>query len=137
MKNYLKTICPIDQLEEFIKEVNDILSETNFTPKSQFIIQLNKKSVLSGDMFTTYSTLQDLQFNTEDVINVIHNLQIEDYVESMLDERDVYSKPFHVFGKTINKKEVYIKFKIKKLRKKQIFCISFHYAKYPLKKKYK
>jgi len=44
--------------------------------------------------------------------------------------------PIWVFGKTIGKKEVYIKIQIGKPNK-SVICISFHLAKYPLDYPYK
>lgn len=38
-----------------------------------------------------------------------------------------------VFGKDINGRLVYVKLKIKGNNKKRVLCVSFHYAKEPMK----
>lgn len=65
-------------------------------------------------------------------------LKVEEYSETKIDKNDVTPLTLYVFGKVINGKLIYIKLKIRENERKQIVCISFHYAErdmeFPFKK---
>ncbi|MDL2302434.1 hypothetical protein LJC58_08780, partial [Lachnospiraceae bacterium OttesenSCG-928-D06] len=67
-----------------------------------------------------------------DLKNELIALTLTDYKENMRDNKRPDSSPFFVFGKCIGGREVYIKEKLRNRTK--VFCISFHFARYPLKK---
>ncbi|HOJ78435.1 MAG TPA: hypothetical protein PLZ08_10035 [Bacillota bacterium] len=106
--------------------------EIYFQTKNPFLIlYLKKKHEDPCDSSTTENTLLDLEYDSEDVRRELSQLEISDYIENIVDDKDSKLPPFWVFGKVINAKEIYIKLKIKSPKK--IFCVSFHYAKYKLK----
>ena len=63
-----------------------------------------------------------------DGIKLIKNLKVEEYSETKIDKDDVNPPILFVFGKGISGKLIYVKLKIRD-QKKQVVCVSFHYAK--------
>jgi len=98
-------------------------------------ILLKKKDEDDSDPYTTANTMLDLDYDTDDVKNEILSLNEKEYMETIKDDRDATRPPFWVFSKTIKKKDVYIKVKIRDKRKNKVFCVSFHYARFPVKNK--
>lgn len=82
--------------------------------------------------YSNMGTLIDLEFSMKDVIRVIKSLQLEDYCETLFDRQDEYPPLLYVFGKEISGKTIYIKLKIREIEER-IICISFHYARMPMK----
>jgi len=72
-------------------------------------------------------TMIILGFNTRDKIKEIKNLKVTDYVYSQVDIKD-RRDVFHVFVKTIQNTQIYIKIKLRVRKKgvKEIVCLSFH-----------
>lgn len=117
----------IYEVNRFLEELRNILSNK----ESILDIIPKKKHEDPCDSSTTENTLLDLEYDSEDVRRELSQLEISDYIENIVDDKDSKLPPFWVFGKVINAKEIYIKLKIKSPKK--IFCVSFHYAKYKLK----
>ncbi len=78
---------------------------------------------------STRYTMDDLEYTEEDVIEELRSLTLENYSGTLLDQDNPNPPLLYVFGKTINKKQVYIKLKLKGEQRKRILCVSFHYAK--------
>ena len=80
--------------------------------------------------------LVDLELRPVDRKAIIEALEVKDYSEGPLQERLYGGADMWVFGKTIKKKEVYIKITIGATGS-AVICISFHLAahkmNYPLK----
>ncbi len=53
-------------------------------------------------------------------------------METFIDDKDNSLPPFFVFGITIKNGEVYIKAKIRDRKNCKVFCVSFHFARFPL-----
>ena len=87
------------------------------------------------DPCTTENTMLDLDYDTEDIKNELLSLTEKDYIETIVDDLDSGRSPFRVFGKLVKNKDVYIKAKIRNKTANQVFCVSFHYSRHPLKKK--
>ena len=80
--------------------------------------------------YSTPFTLLDLDYGSEDVIERIKELTIENYSESLVDRDNLEPLAvLFVFGKDINERLVYIKLRIKGIEKRMVVCVSFHYAK--------
>ena len=60
-------------------------------------------------------------------------LTVSEYSETKIDRDDLDPPSLFVFGKDINRKLVYVKLKIKGNQKRRILCVSFHYARDPMK----
>ena len=72
------------------------------------------------------------------LLNFIKNLNIENYSDCILDDKDDGSSPYLlVFGINIDNTEVYIKFKILYLSRRKILCVSFHDAEFKMKYPFK
>ena len=78
--------------------------------------------------YANAETLDDLGYGKADVRNTLLSITPQDYSETLPDIKDTTTPAFRVFGKCINKKEIYIKVKIRDKAHGQIFCVSFHYA---------
>ena len=53
-------------------------------------------------------------------------------LETIIDNKDPTLPPFHAFIKEIEHRNVYIKVKIRDYARRKVFCVSFHYARYPI-----
>ena len=120
-----------EKVEQFLVELKSILSSPNFNPASDLDILPKKKSEDMFDPYTTANTLLALGFNNEDVRNELLKIGVEDYAETLIDVIDATLPPFYVFYRDIQSREVYIKVKIRDSITGKVFCISFHFARYP------
>lgn len=87
---------------------------------------------MSTDPYTTFNTMQALEYDRHDVLNQLLALDISEYLETFIDDIDDSLPPFYAFGKTIKNREVYIKVKIRNKKNCKVFCVSFHFARFPL-----
>lgn len=94
-------------------------------------ILFKKRGQAETDPCSTIFTMNELEYDMADVRRELQSLTIADYKENMKDSKRPDSEPFFVFGKCIARREVYIKEKLRSNSK--IFCISFHFAEFPLK----
>ena len=120
-----------EKVEQFLVELKSILSSPNFNPAKDLDILPKKKSEDMFDPYTTANTLLALGFNNEDVRNELLKIGVEDYAETLIDVIDATLPPFYVFYRDIQSREVYIKVKIRDSITGKVFCISFHFARYP------
>lgn len=75
--------------------------------------------------------LIDLELRPIDRITVLETLDIKDYSEGPLTETLYRGADMWVFGKTVKKKEVYIKITMGAMNSSAI-CISFHLAQHKM-----
>jgi len=78
------------------------------------------------------NTMLELDYDLHDLHRWLISLQASDYLESLKDNLNPCSPPFYVFINEIQQRQVYIKIKVRVLSKKQMFCISFHFVRYPI-----
>ena len=80
--------------------------------------------------------LIDLELRSIDRKSILEELETKDYSEGPLEENLYKGSDMWVFGKTVKKKEVYIKITMGVMNN-CVICISFHLARnkmnYPLK----
>ncbi|MDD2791539.1 MAG: hypothetical protein PHD73_00055 [Sediminibacterium sp.] len=67
---------------------------------------------------------------------ILRDLQLVDYCEGPKRENLYGGSDMWIFGKTISKQEVYIKITLG-FSGRQVICISFHIAEYPMKYPFK
>lgn len=127
-----KVISPENDVIIFLKEIKEVLTDSNFDVSKDLDILLKKGNELSTDPYTTFNTLQALEFDRHDVLNQLLALDISEYIETFIDDKDNNLPPFFAFGKAIKNREVYIKAKIRDRKNYRVFCVSFHFARYPL-----
>ncbi|MBS6715059.1 MAG: type II toxin-antitoxin system MqsR family toxin [Dialister sp.] len=110
-----------------MKSIHSIFDKnSNIDETLQFIATVKNKN-----------TIIDLSFDETDIVQTLLSLNIEDYSETLLDNRDSDPPKLYVFGKTIQNMEVYIKFKIKETQNKMIICVSFHYSEHTMNYPYR
>lgn len=123
-----------NDVKKFLEKLHDILNSAGFDIDSNFVlIQATKPG--EDLKFSTMYTLMDLGYDAEDVVEVLRALTFQDYSETLLDTGDADPPILLVFCKVLNKKEVYIKIKIRELLN-NVICISFHYAKHSMNRPY-
>lgn len=111
----------------FIDELHKLLESDDFDINTDLNL-IRKKKRVEEQKFSTPYTLLDLDYDAEDVVSRLKELKVEEYSETKIDTNDVNPPILFVFGKDINGKLIYVKLKIRDL-KKQVVCVSFHYAK--------
>lgn len=124
------------EVEAYLQDLKRVLKSDRFSVDSDFILVSKAKQGEDYEYSTPY-TLIDLEYDSSDVINELLCLSVENYSLSLADRDDVDPLWLHVFGKCINDRLVYIKFKIRRSIKEVVVCVSFHYAKGEMKFPYK
>lgn len=115
------------EVRDFLNNLKSILEDEEFDSKSNFMLIRSSKEY---EEYSTPFTLLDLDYGSEDVIERIKELTIENYSESLVDRDNLEPLAvLFVFGKDINERLVYIKLRIKGIEKRMVVCVSFHYAK--------
>ncbi len=114
------------EVASFLDDVKKFLQEENFNIDTDFIL-ISKTKPYDIEHSTPY-TLLELGYNREEVVDVIRELTIAEYSETKIDIDDINEPYLYVFGKYINRKLVYIKFKVKEEARRHIVCVSFHFA---------
>lgn len=114
-----------------MKNLKTFLGKGDFDIDTDFVlIRKNKKSDMEH---STPYTLVDLDYDISDVIDRLKELTVAEYSETKIDKDDLDPPLLFVFGKTINRKLIYIKLKMKVTRKRYVLCVSFHYAREKMK----
>ena len=126
----LKIISSKQEVKVFLKELKEILTNPDFDTSKHLDILLKKKSELPTDPYTTENTLLALDFDRNDVLSHLMALDISEYLETFIDNKDNSLPPFFAFAKFIKNKDVYIKAKIRDRQNCKVFCVSFHFARY-------
>ena len=128
---FLSTLSKKREVVAFLKELKDILGKEDFNIDSDFILIKRKKT--DDEEHSTPYTLLDLDYDMWDVVERLKELTVSEYSETKIDKDDLNPPLLFVFGKEINKKLVYVKLKIKGDQKRRVLCVSFHYARDPMK----
>lgn len=128
----IKVILPENDVRVFLKELKEVLTNPIFDVSKDLDILLKKGNELTTDPYTTSNTMQVLEFDRYDILTQLLELDISEYMETFIDDKDSRLPPFFAFGKIIKNREVYIKIKIRDRKNHKVFCVSFHFARYPL-----
>lgn len=104
-----------------------------------------------NDFFTKYRTfdiiflderkkntlaLLDLELTPAKRKQIIESIKVEDFSQGPLDDKLYGIASLWVFGKFVNKTEVYIKISLGRFDSK-VICISFHRAEHPMRYPFK
>lgn len=127
----LKLISPKNNVIMFLEELKEILTNPKFDLDNDLNILLKKRTELASDPYTTVNTMLALEYDRSDIQKQLLNLDISEYLETFIDDKDNSFPPFFAFGKSIKNRDVYIKVKIKDRENCKVFCVSFHFARYP------
>ena len=121
-------------VKAFLEDLKEVLGDEDFDIDKNLLIIRSRKDEIE---YSTNYTLVDLEYDSFDVVERLKELTVAEYSETLIDKDDDKPPLLFVFGKDINAKLVYIKFKIKGETDKKVLCLSFHYAKYDMKFPYK
>lgn len=130
----LKIVSPEDDVKAFLKELKELLTDPIFDLGKDLDILAKKKIESPTDPYTTANTMLALEFDSQDVMDQLLTLKVSDYHETFIDDIDSSLPPFFAFAKSIQSRDVCIKVKIRDRKKCKVFCVSFHFARYPFPK---
>ncbi len=88
--------------------------------------------VFMDDRAKNTKTLSILELNTIQRRKILSDLQVVDYSEGPIIDKQFFGNDLWVFGKTYKNQALYIKITMGNPNK-QTICISFHIAEYPMK----
>ena len=128
---FLSTQSKKGEVVAFLEELKELLGKVDFDIDSDLMLIRKKKP--DDEEHSTPYTLLDLDYDAWDVVERLKELTVAEYSETKIDKDDLDPPLLFVFGKDINRKLVYVKLKIKGDQKKCILCVSFHYARDPMK----
>ena len=131
MSKSIKVISSKEEVEAFLHELIRILNSPEFDIDYDLDVLPKKKSESPTDPYTTANTLLELDFDRKDVWHQLISLDVSEYLETFIDDQDPSWPPFFAFAKSIKNRDVYIKAKIRDRINRKVFCVSFHFAKYP------
>lgn len=125
---FLSTQSKKREVIVFLDELKLILENVDFDINTDVKL-IRKKKQGEDQKYSTPYTLLDLNYNMEDVVERLKELTVAEYSETKIDKDNVNPPVLFVFGKDINGNLVYVKLKIIGEQKRQVLCVSFHYAK--------
>lgn len=119
-----------ETIKNFLQETRELIESDSFDINHDFIM---KEIRFNDDPQhpKNRETMLALAYDASDVLEEIRTLTSEHYYQTLPDNNPSQS-PFYLFVKIIQTHQVYIKYKIKQLRNKLIFCISFHFPEYEI-----
>ncbi len=110
--------------------VEQVLKKIKIAAKIKFTIAKNRPENLD--------TILELEYTDSLIEDTILSLSVNDCISSFKQDKGGYQGFVYEFGRTIKSREVYIKFRI--LFENDIChisCISFHFANYVIKYRFK
>lgn len=126
----MKQVDSKEAVESFLLKAHEILKDNSFDMKKNFYLQLYRNSYSENSIYTNIDTLIELNFSLQDAVDTIISFTVENYKETIIDNKEGKINPFYCFIKSINNRQVYIKIKISEEKEKQVFCVSFHFSEY-------
>lgn len=123
---------PKEEVIKFLLELKKVMSNRDFDVNKDLDVILKKKNENSLDPYTTQNTLLKLDFDKNDIADTLKKLSVEEYIETGKDRKDISLPKFYIFGKEVQGKLIYIKIKIRDKINRKVFCVSFHFARYPI-----
>ena len=123
---------PKEEVIKFLLELKKVMSNRDFDVNKDLDVILKKKNENSLDPYTTQNTLLKLDFDKNDLADTLKKLSVEEYIETGKDRKDISSPEFYIFGKEVQGNLIYIKIKIRDKINHKVFCVSFHFARYPI-----
>ncbi|MBS3812103.1 MAG: type II toxin-antitoxin system MqsR family toxin [Halanaerobiales bacterium] len=114
----------VNDIEDFLTKVREIIKT-----KNGFHLVNRKKNIKA---LTKYN----IPINS--VKYFIEYLNVQHYSKGPEpDEQDQYDHDWWFFGRKLDDKMFYVKIRIRTKGRKQVVCLSFHPAKYPIEFPYK
>ncbi|WP_368371247.1 hypothetical protein, partial [Ruminococcus sp. RTP21484sp1_RTP31023st1_H8_RTP31023_210422] len=107
---------------KFIEEIREFLNKNDFDIDEEFVLIRSEKEE-SKEQYSTRYTLNDMEIDREDVVEILKTLELKEYSETKLDRQETNPPFLFVFGKIINGKLIYIKTKIQKSNMEKVICV--------------
>jgi len=104
LKLSTKVVSSKSEVETFLKEIKETLGSMDFNVSRDFDILLKKRSENAIDPHTTGNTLLALDFDKNDVVDQLMVLDLSEYLETFIDDKDNSLPPFFAFAKSIQSK---------------------------------
>ena len=98
---------------------------------SKSIKVISSKEEVEAFLHDLISVLNRSDFDRNDVLHQLMSLVVSEYLETFIDDKDPSWPPFFVFARSIKRRDIYIKVKIRDRVKEKVFCVSFHFARHP------
>jgi hypothetical protein len=119
-------------IEEFLLEMKEILCNPYFNIDRDFYFTEDREKDDPSDELSNKNTMLALNYDTSDIVRELKTLYVQEYTESMVDTVSKDLSFWHVFGRKIQNRDVYIKVRIKQRKNGTgfVFCISFHFARH-------
>lgn len=114
-------------VEQLLEEISNLTSSKNFDIKKNFVLKTKRFNDDPMDPNNNVNTMLSLGYDSEDVLEEIKSLKLNDFYKLKDDYKDGRSKPFFEFIKVIYGRQVYIKIKMHEIREETILCVSFHF----------
>ena len=111
VKIYLSTISKKKEVKEFLQDLGQFINRDDINIDHDFYLNLKDDQRRDKKYTTSYTTLA-LEYDNNDIVEVLKTLTVEDYSETKIDTDDIHPPILYVFGKKIDEKLVYIKLKI-------------------------
>ena len=93
-----------NEVSDILQRVKKILSDKCFDANTNLIVIFKYKNKVF---------MQEKEFDTDDIVNVLGKLEVNNYIKSVLDNKDISGLYLHEFAIEYNNiKYVYIKFKV-------------------------
>jgi len=126
-----KKISSKKEVETFLRDLIGVLNDPDFDIDRDLDILPKKRGESPIDPCTTANTMLELDFDRQDVWHELISLNVSEYLETFIDDINPTWPPFFAFAKSIRNRDVYIKAKIRDRVNRKVFCVSFHFARYP------
>lgn len=88
-----------EEIENFLTKLKEILTNKQFDIDKDLDILFRKKNESKDDPYITSNTLAALNYDKEDVKNELLKLKIFNYVETLVDIKDISGPRLYVFIK--------------------------------------
>ena len=125
---YLAYISKKRDVEKFLDELHAFINREDFDIAKDFFLNIAGDSKRERSFSIEY-TMYKLGYDNVDIVEILKTLCVKEYSETKIDKDNTHPPLLFVFGKVIDGKEVYIKIKLRERAKRDIACISFHFAK--------
>ncbi|MGB4589643.1 MAG: hypothetical protein WBI17_10475 [Clostridiaceae bacterium] len=98
-----KIISTESDVKTFLNDLKEVLIDSKFDISKDLDILPKKKTESPTDPYTTFNTMLVLDFDRNDIKNQLLALDISEYLETFIDDKDNSLPPFFAFGRALNK----------------------------------
>lgn len=96
VKIYLSTISKKKEVKEFLQDLGQFINRDDFNIDHDFYLNLKDDQRRDKKYTTSYTTLA-LEYDNNDIVEVLKTLTVEDYSETKIDTDDIHPPILYVF----------------------------------------